>query len=128
VAVGRRLNRPFGNAEVRELANALELVLGPSYRVEPRLQNVTELRVYLELSPAGQAGRMILPGTYGSGRIGNRRFVRIGLGVKDHSLDSSAALGHDARSRFVGDSLELGRAHQRAARDLVPHDPDAAKR
>ena len=71
---------------------------------------------------------MILTGTYGSGRIGSRWNVLTGLGVKDYSFDSSAALGHDARSRFVGDSLELRRAYQRAARDLVPHDPDAAKR
>jgi len=71
---------------------------------------------------------VILTGTYRSGHIGNRWNVRMGLGVKDHSFDSSAALGHDARSCFVGDSLELRRPHQRAARDLVPHDPDAAKR
>lgn len=49
LALERRLNRPFGNAEARELANALELVLGPSYRVEPRLHNMTEVQADLEL-------------------------------------------------------------------------------
>lgn len=67
-------------------------------------------------------------GTYGSGHRGNRWNVRMGLRVKDDSFDSPAALGHDARSCFVGDSLKLRRAHERAARDLVPHDPDAAQR
>ena len=49
LSLERRLNQPFGNAEARELANALELVLGPAYRVEPRLSNATELQVDLEL-------------------------------------------------------------------------------
>jgi outer membrane protein insertion porin family len=100
VALERRLNRPFGNAEARELAKAAELVLGPSYRVEPRLQNATEVQVDLELEVSRREAPRIEKITF----VGNERLTEGAL--RDvMRLKASGAFSWATRNDRFGPAL-----------------------